>query len=201
MDERSHPRKKNWCNRSRISFSWKIEQIPENFQQLYEPKFVEKAIKNTEALIALVRADSPELAEKLSGEIKTSSQKSLLTPPNAIGNLQVRGEIQFATSSSTLTATGQQTIKRLAQELEEFNPNTVAIEVIGHTSKTGDSAFNKALSDRRAKTVAEGLKNAGVKHKIIAVGKGDSEPLPGIPLGDVRNQRTLIRLVRLEEKQ
>jgi len=179
-----------------LALSGKLEKIPENFHQLYDSRFVESAVKNTESLIALVRADSPELADKLSGQSKAVNQK-VSHSQEAIGNLQVRGEIQFTTSSAFLTAAGRQTIKQLAQEIQEFNRETIAVQVIGHTSKTGDSAFNKTLSDRRAKTVAEALFQAGVKHKIVAIGKGDLEPLPGISPSDPRNQRTLIRLVRL----
>jgi outer membrane protein OmpA-like peptidoglycan-associated protein len=181
-----------------LALSGKIEQIPKSFQALYDPRFVERAVENTERLIELVRADNPVLADKLSGRGK--EDKSAIADyeevNSEIGNLQIQGTIEFKTESAYLTALGRQTLVQLASKLEEFNPDTVAVEVIGHTSKTGSSDFNKALSSRRAQTVAQALKNAGVKLEIVALGKGDSAPLPGIKPKDFRQQRTEIRLIR-----
>jgi OmpA-OmpF porin, OOP family len=189
-----------------LALSGKITQIPESFQSLYDSQFVTKAVENTEKLIDLVRADNPALANKLRGQANDNkSAIGFAAAPWAIastqgeteiGNLQVQGTISFKTESSSLTAQGRQTVLQLASNLNEFNPDTVAVEVIGHTSKTGSPNFNKALSSRRAQTVAEALKNAGVKLEIITVGKGDSQPLPGIKLYDPRQQRTEIRLIR-----
>ncbi|NJQ98959.1 MAG: OmpA family protein, partial [Hydrococcus sp. CSU_1_8] len=170
----------------------KLQKRPENFSDLYEPKFVEEAVKNTQALIALVRADNPSLAERLAGSLQPSARQSTTQgfAGEAIGNLQLKGEIQFAINSASLTQTGEKTISNVAKELQEFNPQTVAIRVIGYTSETGDAVFNEGLSERRAQTVVDALKKAGVRLPIVALGKGSSFPLPNIPPQDRRNQRT-----------
>ncbi|NJP20985.1 MAG: OmpA family protein [Hydrococcus sp. CRU_1_1] len=85
-------------------------------------------------------------------------------------------------------------MSNVAKELQEFNPQTVAIRVIGYTSETGDAVFNEGLSERRAQTVVDALKKAGVRLPIVALGKGSSFPLPNIPPQDRRNQRTKIQL-------
>jgi outer membrane protein OmpA-like peptidoglycan-associated protein len=180
-----------------LALSGKIAQIPESFQALYDWRFVTKAVENTEKLIELVRADNPALADQLSGQ--ASDNKSAIASTQGeteIGNLQVQGTISFQTESASLTAQGRQTVLLLASKLDEFNPDTVAIQVVGHTSKTGSPDFNKALSSRRAQTVSSALSSAGVKLEIVALGKGDSQPLPGIKPYDPRQQRTEIRLIR-----
>jgi OmpA-OmpF porin, OOP family len=46
--------------------------------------------------------------------------------------------------------------------------------------------------------VVDYLRSAGIQHNIVAEGKGFSEPLPNVPAIDARNQRTEIRLVRIQ---
>jgi OmpA-OmpF porin, OOP family len=181
----------------------RLNQVPARPNDLFTPQFLTKATENTQTLISLIRADSPDLADKLAGKgsgitptrpILTASQ---IKAAPSIGNLQVRGEVKFGTGSATLTQTGQQTLNQLAQEIAEFNPDTVAVRVIGHTSRTGSASINQALSQERAQVVVNYLRDRGLKQTISAEGKGFSAPLPGIPPADARNQRTEIRLVRV----
>lgn len=111
--------------------------------------------------------------------------------------MQVAGKVDFATGSAQLTAAGQQTLNTLVQEIQEFNPQTVAVRVIGHTSQSGSAALNQTLSQQRAQVVVNYLRSKGIKHNIVAEGKGFSQPLANIPAADTRNQRTEIRLVRV----
>jgi OmpA-OmpF porin, OOP family len=68
--------------------------------------------------------------------------------------------------------------------------------VIGHTSDNGDAEFNRDVSQQRAQAVASYLRSRGVKLKVIAVGKGSAQGLPGVHPKDKSNQRTEINLVR-----
>lgn len=180
----------------------KIEQIPQNFQDLYTAQFLEQAATNTETLISLIRADNQELAARLSGQGVTIStpemaNRQIETAPD-IGNLQVTGEVTFNSESAILTPTSQQTLDRITKEIQEFNPQTIAVRIIGHTSQRGDKLYNQQLSEQRAKVVADALKQRGLTHNIIAEGKGSSSPLPNISPTDSRQQRTEIRLVRID---
>ncbi|MEB3211375.1 MAG: OmpA family protein, partial [Leptolyngbyaceae bacterium] len=114
-----------------------------------------------------------------------------------IGNLQVRGEVQFSTGSAQLTPNSEQTLNQLAQEIAEFNEQTVAVRVIGHTSQTGSADINQVLSQERAQVVVNYLRQQGLQHNIVAEGKGFSQTLPGVNPADSSNQRTEIRLVRV----
>jgi OmpA-OmpF porin, OOP family len=180
----------------------RMSQVPQNPENLYTSQYLQQAAKNTQDLIALIRADNPELADKLAGVDPKATPSAPVTDervrnaPN-IGNLQVRGEVQFGTGSSGLTPVGLQTLERLAQEINEFNPNTVAVRVIGHTSRTGGADLNQRLSQERAKVVVDYLRSKGLKQTLTAEGKGFSTPLAGVDPTDNSNQRTEIRLVRL----
>ncbi len=184
-----------------LVLSGTLTQVPENPGQLYDPQFVAQAADNTKKLIDIVRADNPELAKKLEGKASstpTASQPTAdIQSAPSIGNLKVRGEVKFAVGAADLTSTGRQTLDKLSKEIAEFNPDTVAVRVIGHTSKTGSASLNQTLSQQRAQVVVQYLKQRGIQQTIQAEGKGFSTPLPGISPADARNQRTEIRLVRI----
>ena len=181
----------------------RMNRVPGNPKQLFNSQFINRAARNTETLISLVRADNPELADRLTGKGKTIAAASMVatsqikTAPD-IGNLQVPEEVKFEFGSAQLTKEGQQTLNQLAKEIREFNEQTVAVRVIGHTSKTGSAEFNQKLSEQRAQVVVDNLRDRGLKHNFVAEGKGYSLPLFGIPPEDPRQQRTEIRLVRKE---
>lgn len=180
----------------------RLNDVPQTPQNLFSSQFLAKAANNTETLISLVRADNPELADRLSGKGATVADvpqvpAQQITNAPDIGNLEVRGEVQFGVGSATLTSQGQQTLNQLSNEIQEFNPQTLAVRVIGHTSKTGAVALNQKLSQQRAQVVVNYLQNRGLKHNFVAEGKGFNQPLSGIPPTDPRQQRTEIRLVRV----
>ncbi len=187
-----------------LTLSDRIEAVPTNASSLYTEKFITEAADNTQALIDLVRADNPELADKLAGNrptvtANTQLSASQIQQASDIGNFQVRGQVSFATESAQLTEEGQQTLNQLANELKEFNEQTIAVRVIGHTSRTGDEPLNQDLSNQRANVVASYLKERGVVLNILAEGKGSHEPLTKDDPANAENQRTEIRLVRVNE--
>ncbi|NJN71362.1 MAG: OmpA family protein [Limnothrix sp. RL_2_0] len=186
-----------------LTLSGKLSQVPEDVTSLYTDTYISEAAQNTKILIELINLDNPELAKRLRGEgetisiTPTVSKKQISEAPD-IGNLQVRGEVNFSSGSANLNQTSQQTLQQLAQQIAEFNPSTVAIRVIGHTSKTGDRQFNQKLSQQRAQVVVDALRKQGLQHNIQAEGKGFDLPLSQINPEDPRQQRTEIRLVRID---
>jgi OmpA-OmpF porin, OOP family len=184
-----------------LTLTGRLNQVPQA-QALFTPQFINKAASNTEELIQLVRADNPKLADRLMGKEaspKSASQPSPIKGAPIIGDLKLQWDVKFDAGSTHLTASGQQAVNRIAQEISsEFNPQTVAVEVIGHTSREGSAKANQTLSQNRAQMVVAQLKRLGLPHAIIAEGKGFNESLPEISPVDPRNQRTEIRLVRLK---
>ncbi|MGB2926296.1 MAG: OmpA family protein [Limnothrix sp.] len=186
-----------------LTLSGELNQVPKNATNLYTDAYISEAAQNTQTLIELIDLDNPELAKRLRGEgetiavTPTVTEKEISEAPD-IGNLQVRGEVQFGSGSANLDQASQQTLQQLVGQISEFNPSTVAIRVIGHTSKTGSSQVNQQLSQQRAQVVVDALRNQGLQHNIQAEGKGFNLPLSQISPEDPRQQRTEIRLVRLD---
>lgn len=181
----------------------RMNEVPAQPKDLFTPEFITNAASNTQTLIDLVRADNPELADRLAGKTKAiapSTQKlttAQLKQAPDIGNLEVRGQVSFGVGSAQLTGQSEQTLNQLAREIAEFNRNTVAVRVIGHTSRTGSASLNQTLSQQRSQVVVDFLRRQGLKHTILPEGKGFNQPLSGISPTDSRNQRTEIRLVRV----
>ncbi|HEY9624921.1 MAG TPA: phosphate ABC transporter substrate-binding/OmpA family protein [Crinalium sp.] len=186
-----------------LALAGRLKEVPQNPEALFSNQFITKAANNTQTLIDLVRADNPELGDRLSGKARSVTAAPALRASQVqaapdIGNLRVRGEVSFNTGSATLTEQGKLALDQLAQEVKEFNAETVAVRVIGHTSRSGSADINQRLSQQRAQVVANYLRGRGVKNSIVAEGKGFSQPLSGIAPDDIRNQRTEIRLVRVK---
>ena len=104
-------------------------------------------------------------------------------------------DLLFGTDSATLRPDLTRDIKAIAANLQQY-PNS-QIEVVGHTDNTGSSAYNQDLSQRRAVSVAEVLRGAGVPNaRIAAFGRGEDQPLPNAsnltPEGRAQNRRVEI---------
>ncbi len=177
---------------------------PATPQTLYTADHLTAVAQQTASSLNLVAQDNPELAQRLQGQAQpaqaaNASPEQVQQAPD-IGNLTVQGEVQFQTGSAQLTATGQQTLSQLAAEIGEFSPATVGIKVQGHTSRTGPADLNQQLSQQRAQVVVNYLKNQQLQHSFFAEGLGFSQPLPGVDPANAANQRTVIRLVRLNSQ-
>jgi OOP family OmpA-OmpF porin len=85
-------------------------------------------------------------------------------------------------------------IKKLAVAIRS-NPNIKKIEVAGYTDNLGSKEYNKKLSLKRAKAVADLLVKFGVNPKIIEV-KGYGEDFPLVPNTTATN-RALNRRVEI----
>jgi OmpA-OmpF porin, OOP family len=185
-----------------LTLAGKLDRVPAQPKSLFSEQFIKVAIANTQKLVDLVRASDPQLAARLEGSAiavkseKRSSQAQIQSAPS-IGNLALHGAIIFDRESVDLTSESRNTLNNLSKEIAEFNAQTVAVQIIGHTSQSGDAALNQTLSQLRAQVVADYLRSLGLKHKIIAQGKGFSDALAGVSATDSQNQRTEIRLVRI----
>lgn len=65
----------------------------------------------------------------------------------------------------------------IRSEVPEGCHKTETVHVTGHTDSTGPEAYNQGLSERRAQAVVDFLKSIGVKVNLMAMGKGESEPV------------------------
>lgn len=90
--------------------------------------------------------------------------------------LSIPGAGIFATGSDRLSAQLESTLRRVTGVLVEFNRTVITIE--GHTDDRGDEAYNRSLSERRAKSVARFMVDAGVDpRRLDEVGRGEVHPV------------------------
>ncbi|MEO1351206.1 MAG: phosphate ABC transporter substrate-binding/OmpA family protein [Cyanobacteria bacterium J06635_15] len=179
-----------------LAFSERITGVPRDVVSLLSTSEIAIAAKNSRAIAALL-TDQPDLAKRMMGEGQTVEATPQAVTTADIGNLAIEGQINFKIGTAQLTPESQATLTKLAQQIKEFNQDTVALKIIGHTSSVGAAERNQQLSKLRAQAVASYLRKQGLKHRFQAEGKGATQPLPNTPPADPKNQRTEIRLVRV----
>lgn len=87
-----------------------------------------------------------------------------------------RDGIQFALNSAELSETSKTNLADLAETLKKYDDTNILIE--GHTDITGTRQYNMVLSDKRAQSVADYLKELGVAGKRITTeGYGPDQPV------------------------
>ena len=104
--------------------------------------------------------------------------------------------VTFDVDSSTLKPQFRSTLDQISQSLQQY-PNSL-IDVYGHTDSTGSDEYNQALSERRARTVANYLIMRGVgETRIRSMGYGESLPVASNDTeeGRARNRRVEIKIV------
>ncbi len=101
-----------------------------------------------------------------------------------------QASIRFEPGSATINADSAGLLDRLA-EIALRCP-AAAIEIVGHTDGDGDAAANQALSEARAKAVADYLVRAGLPaDRFKTSGMGSSQPIADndSEAGKARNRR------------
>ncbi len=84
-------------------------------------------------------------------------------------------DVAFATGSTNIDALGD--VEEIVELLERFPETTLRVE--GHTDSVGSEAANLALSERRAESVAEAIRDRfGIAaDRISAQGFGETRPV------------------------
>ena len=100
------------------------------------------------------------------------------------------GEILFDTDSYTLREDAKGTVDSIINAIKETYPDREII-VEGHTDNTGEANYNQALSEKRAKTVADYILPKLEHDKLSYRGFGDKEPIASNdnPDGRQKNRR------------
>jgi outer membrane protein OmpA-like peptidoglycan-associated protein len=108
--------------------------------------------------------------------------------------------ILFTTASSDLQSAAKDNIASLAKILNKYPDTNVIIE--GDTDSDGSEEYNLKLSERRAQSVADYTKSAGVDAaRITTVGKGETNPVASNDTaeGKAQNRRVEIAIFANEK--
>ena len=113
--------------------------------------------------------------------------------------------VLFKVNSSIIDATAKQTIDEAAEwakgEKAKGNTNGWLVEVVGFADTSGNTARNRALSERRAKAVIQylvGVHNLDLRRLVQPFGYGDSKPVADnkTAAGRAKNRRVEIRILQ-----
>jgi outer membrane protein OmpA-like peptidoglycan-associated protein len=113
--------------------------------------------------------------------------------------------VLFKVNSSVLNAAAKQTMDEAAAwakgEKAKGNANGWLVEVVGFADTTGNTARNRALSERRAKAVIQylvGVHGLDLRRLVQPFGYGDSKPVADnkTAAGRAKNRRVEIRILQ-----
>jgi len=114
-------------------------------------------------------------------------------PATEVITLSDAGNVLFDFDKSDLTPAARSELDALMAKLQ--NADVVSIKVIGHTDSTGSDAYNQALSERRASSVAAYLLSQGLApNKLTSEGKGESQPVADNETEEGRAQNRRVEL-------
>lgn len=114
--------------------------------------------------------------------------------------LNMPSNITFQSASSDMNASFYKVLDGVALVLKKYDKTV--IEVAGHTDSVGETAYNQALSERRASAVAQYLTSKGVKQeRVITIGGGENHPVASndTDAGRAQNRRVELTLLPLKE--
>jgi outer membrane protein OmpA-like peptidoglycan-associated protein len=114
-------------------------------------------------------------------------------PPAKGTKIQELQGPHFDFDKATLTAEGRRRVADAARTLKDHS--SVRVSVDGYTDSIGSDAYNQALSERRARTVATHLEEEGISRSRMTVkGYGESRPIAdnSTEAGRAKNRRVEI---------
>lgn len=105
----------------------------------------------------------------------------------------LKSDVLFNFNKATLKPAGKEALEQMFDQLQNINPVTGSIVVIGHTDRIGSVEYNQKLSEERAESVARFLIAKGIpSDRISSRGMGKSEPVTGSTCDDVKPRAKLI---------
>lgn len=114
--------------------------------------------------------------------------------PTTATRIVLRG-VNFDFDSARIRPDAAAILDAAADTLKE-NPD-VQIEVAGHTDSIGTDAYNRGLSQRRARAVVDALVQRGVDAaRLSAQGYGESQPVANNSTADGRAQNRRVELTQ-----
>lgn len=119
-------------------------------------------------------------------EVRRQGNDIMLNMPNSI---------TFGFDSSVVRSEFNGTVNNMANILNQY-PQT-KIDVIGYTDSKGTDAYNQNLSEERAQSVANKLRDYGVaSNRLMVLGRGESMPVASndTDAGRAQNRRVEIKI-------
>ncbi len=110
----------------------------------------------------------------------TRLDPSLIDPPDVhlrFGRVTIDEHILFEHDSHAILPESAEILDHLAQFLVNHRAEVPSLEIVGHTDAHGTPEHNQRLSEQRASAVKRALVQRGVESRLMANGRGTTEPL------------------------
>lgn len=150
-----------------------------------------------EDLVRILRPAEPARLGRTRGFTPaTGARSEPQPPPGAAGSGVVPDlKILFAFDSAELTAEAKAQLDRLGRALQRPELVRFRFTIAGHTDAVGSDAYNEALSQRRARAVADYLRRAhGIPaERLTALGLGRRELADPSDPASAANRRVEVR--------
>jgi outer membrane protein OmpA-like peptidoglycan-associated protein len=107
--------------------------------------------------------------------------------------------VHFETDKANLLAPNDLSVNQYAALLKDPRCATLKVQLGGHADERGSESYNQSLSERRAQTVLEALKTAGIDGaRLSAVGFSKDKPLDPSHTADAhrKNRRAEFTIVK-----
>ncbi|WP_317056647.1 OmpA family protein [Roseovarius rhodophyticola] len=105
-------------------------------------------------------------------------------------------DILFDVDSAAVFPALRTDLLKVAESMQNYPDTTV--QVIGHTDNSGGAAYNQALSERRANSVADVLMDGGVDFsRIQTFGRGEDQPIASNLTAEGKAQNRRVEIVIL----
>lgn len=163
---------------------------------------LQKQIDSTEArrkeLELQMRADEAEQARLEAKELRLQME-AMQAEQTDRGMVLTLGDVLFDLNRAELKASGEATIRRLANFMAKYDNRRVRVE--GYTDSTGEAAYNQGLSERRAEAVRDTLVNMGVSSgRVETKGFGEEFPVASNDTSGGRQQNRRVEIVISDEE-
>jgi outer membrane protein OmpA-like peptidoglycan-associated protein len=106
----------------------------------------------------------------------------------------------FDVDKADIQTTTKENLDQLAQTLKKYDDTNILVE--GHTDATGEDAYNKKLSDKRAESVEDYLVTNGVANgRITTKGYGETQPVADNNTDSGRRQNRRVEVAIYANKE
>lgn len=133
--------------------------------------------------------------QALRSVIEESEETTVVRTENVL-TATFQSSMFFDTGSNVLKAGAYSEMDRVAGVLRDYPQTRIRVE--GHTDSKGSDVSNQALSERRARSVANALIQRGVEpSRVQVIGYGESQPISS---DDAMNRRVNIVIIPIQSQ-
>lgn len=138
----------------------------------------------------------------MGGRKFTECEPVAVAPAPAREQLTLGADAFFFFDRYDLKPSAMQRLDELAAKLNQLGPAVTGVSIVGNTDAIGTEEYNQALSERRARSVADYLAQRGVNPSIMTVrGDGKRNPVASNETaeGRAQNRRVDVTIDSLQQ--